>query len=404
MEEHPLVCYGDHQSLANALSNRDIDSFRRALHSPTEVEKRDIESSMTIFEKACQTPNCAQFIEECILAGCDVNKLNSELNKRPINFVVDSHCVDNLAALLRDPSVDVNSKGPSLKTPVNSLAEQITNENFRNVFPCIKLLIQHGADVNVPDWRETTPIVHILKNRNLSAANKEVIVKYLLQNVVEVDIDSHRNGEARKLLQKSLPEIELMPKSIDTTLPNSTSSHRQWNFNHLFLALKNEQEDEFLQGIQQVAEQNPMTMQELFTAAESRQTLLIVAVEKDLVLAIKKMLQLGADVNFFVDTTRDTMSPAKCACIRGHWRSLEILLRAPELDLNSAPLLPITVKNLGEKPTKVCDYERCFEMLLSHRNIDVNQMDMNHSTALHYAVKFNNSRAILELLKHGAYV
>lgn len=107
MEEHPLVCYGDQQviysfifeifttfssnilfqnksiliiiirkCLANALSNHDIDSFRRALHSPTEVEKFEIETSMTIFEKACQTPHCAQFIEECILAGCDVNKVN----------------------------------------------------------------------------------------------------------------------------------------------------------------------------------------------------------------------------------------------------------------------------------------------------------------------------------------
>lgn len=64
------------QSLANALTSRDIESFRRALHSPTEVEKYETNTSMTIFEKACQTPGSGQFIEECILAGCDVNKVN----------------------------------------------------------------------------------------------------------------------------------------------------------------------------------------------------------------------------------------------------------------------------------------------------------------------------------------
>lgn len=63
------------QSLSSALLSRDIDSFRRALHSPTEVEKCEIDTSMTIFERACQTPDCAQFIEECILSGCDVNKV-----------------------------------------------------------------------------------------------------------------------------------------------------------------------------------------------------------------------------------------------------------------------------------------------------------------------------------------
>lgn len=63
------------QSLANALTSRDIESFRRALHSPTEVEKYETNTSMTIFEKACQTPGSGQFIEECILAGCDVNKV-----------------------------------------------------------------------------------------------------------------------------------------------------------------------------------------------------------------------------------------------------------------------------------------------------------------------------------------
>lgn len=67
------------QSLIDALSSRDIDSFRRALHSPTEVEKYENDTAMTVFEKACQTAGCAQFIEECILAGCDVNKVCLQL-------------------------------------------------------------------------------------------------------------------------------------------------------------------------------------------------------------------------------------------------------------------------------------------------------------------------------------
>lgn len=227
-------------------------------------------------------------------------QINAELNKRPINFVVESHCVENLAALLGDPSVDLNSKNAMFKTPINFLAEQITDENFRSIFPCIKLLIQHGADVNIPDKRETTPIINILKNRNLNIANKEIIIRYLLQNVVEVDIDSHRKGEARALLQKHLPDLEPIFNGLMHRKPKLHQDDQQWDFNHLYLFLKNEKEEEFLHGLEQIVEKSPHTLQELFTASESRETLLIVAVGKDLTTAVERMIQLGILLIIFI--------------------------------------------------------------------------------------------------------
>lgn len=290
-------------------------------------------------------------------------------------------------------------------TPVNLLAEQISDEHFRRVFPCIKLLIQHGADVNLPNKREITPITNILKNRQLSTANKEVLVKYLLQNVVEVDLDTYRDGEARELLQKTLPDIPLAPlnpnhRNNDTnasTLP----SHRLWDFNRLYLALKNEKEDEFLIGLQQVCEKTPEALNVLFTAAEQRETLLIAAISKDLTMATQKLIDMGADVNYCVPNMADPFPPVKCAITRGHWKCLELLLKSTELDVNAAPLLPVVVRNLGQATSGGIDFEKCFHCLLNHRNIDINQVDAANCSALHYAVKFNMSRAILELLAKG---
>lgn len=51
------------------MSRGDINTFRNELNTVTENEKRKI------FEVACQTPGCAQFIESCIISGCDVNKV-----------------------------------------------------------------------------------------------------------------------------------------------------------------------------------------------------------------------------------------------------------------------------------------------------------------------------------------
>lgn len=45
------------------------------LRSPSDAEKYDAENQMSIFEQACQTPDRAEFIYECIQAGCDVNKV-----------------------------------------------------------------------------------------------------------------------------------------------------------------------------------------------------------------------------------------------------------------------------------------------------------------------------------------
>lgn len=302
----------------------------------------------------------------------------------------------------------MNARCSMFNTPVNLFAEQITDENFRRIFACIKLLIQHGADVNLPNKREITPITNILKNRQLSTANKEVLVKYLLQNVVEVDLDTYRDGEARALLQKTLPDIPLTPHNPNhrksdnnaSTLP----SHRLWDFNRLYLALKNEKEDEFLIGLQQVSEKTPEAMNVLFTACEQRETLLIAAISKDLTMAAQKLIDMGADVNYCVSNMADNFPPVKCAITRGHWKCLEMLLKCSELDVNSAALLPVVVRNLGQATSEAVDFEKCFQCLLNHRNIDINQVDPANCSALHYAVKFNNSRAILNLLAKGAYI
>lgn len=57
------------QSLVNAINQGDINLFRSALNSLSEDEK------CKIFEQACQKPGRAAFIEACISAGCDLNKV-----------------------------------------------------------------------------------------------------------------------------------------------------------------------------------------------------------------------------------------------------------------------------------------------------------------------------------------
>lgn len=390
-----FICYL--QNLHNAFDRRDIEAFRRALHSAADVEKYETEASLSLFERACQTPRSHAFIKECIAIGCDVNKENPTHRKRPINFAVESHCYDNLSALLSDPNVDIDAKYAT-QTPINSLAESITDANFPELFRCIKLLVIHCADLNIANRREMTPILQIIKNRNLDEAHKDAIVFFLLGNGCDIDLDTYRNGEARTILTKRYPNEQLPAIR--------SANERRWDFNTLLSALRNENEGDFLHGLNSLAEScesgRDERLRELFTAVDNDETLLVAAIKRDLADAVERMLRLGADINFGVEH----QSPIEYSCIFGHWRVLEILLRSPKVQVNhvKTPLVSIVITKIGERITNKCNYEKCFQQLINRADIDINKTDIFKHSPLHYAVKYNNRDGILALLKRGAYI
>lgn len=169
-------------------------------------------------------------------------QFNFVFQKRPIHFAVESFDPDNLAALLVDHNVNVDFKYATL-TPINFLAEQISDSKFSSIYRCMRLLVDYGADLNIPSWCEDTPIINILKNEHLSTSFKKSIVIYLVKNG-DVDIDTHRNGEARLLLTELLPDLELLPVRVQRD--------HQWDFNRLITCLKNEEEAKFLRGINSI--------------------------------------------------------------------------------------------------------------------------------------------------------
>lgn len=396
-------------SLSSAVGKRNINAFREALHSASDAEKLNKETKLSIFEEVCQTPGCHEFITECIRAGCDVNKvnppikswyrnrihiiissqLNTEYQKRPVNFAAESLCSENIDAISAVPSTNLDATYEH-HTPLNFLAKHITDANFINLSKCIAVLVERGADLNIPNKRDMTPISTILHNRSLNDDNKEKIIAILLDVDRGIDVDSYRKGEARKLLSERFPSLRL---------PTIRDADVQWNWHKLMAALRNEKEADFLLGLNSM---QPNDLPNLFRESDGDETLLILAAKKDLTGAAERMLRLGADINYSV---RQYLTPVEAACKYGHWKVLALFLKSPELNVHTAePLLSITVRNIGEKTTNKCNYKKCFHLLLTHPGIDVDQLDMNECTALHYAVKYNNQSAILELLKRGAYI
>lgn len=269
------------------------------------------------------------------------------------------------------------------------LAAKISDTNFDGAFKCIKKLIEHNVNVNIPGIDGETPIMKILKNEQLNYENKKSIVEYLIQNADGIDIDSANDGEARALIEDLLPDLELPGKV------------KNYDFYRLANCLESKHEDEFITAITEKGDD----LEKLFAQnGYGGKTLLILAVEKGLANAVEKMLDLGADVNASNNSGKDPLTPVKCACIYGFFNILEVLLRSPKLDLhNIGSLLSITVKNIGKEATDKINYEKCFKMLLD-RNIDVNGHDSEGCSPLHYAIYSKNETATLDLLTHDAYI
>lgn len=166
---------------------------------------------------------------------------------------------------------------------------------------------------------------------------------------------------------------------------------------HLYDLLEPENVDEFLCALDEIAKDRD-SFEELLKDRSTKERLLSLAIERGLTMAVQKMLDL------FSVSTNDAVMLVKQACLHGNWRCLNLLLESLPMDINSAPLLPIVVKNIGQKPSEIVDFEKCFETLMQMKEIDINQFDTANKSALHYGIKSNNPNIILKLLKRGAYI
>lgn len=252
------------------------------------------------------------------------------------------------------------------------------------------------ANPNIPNQREITPIITILKSKDLNITNKEQILTFLLENAKDIDLDNFRNGEARKLLTQNFPQLELP----------SISEKQEWDFAKLIRALRNEREVVFLRGLSDIYQEQQKNdvdvLEKLFCEHEADETLLIVAAKRDFVISVERMIRLGANVNCRI---RRNLSPIDVACRFGHHKVLELLLKSPKIDLSTAEsILSTVVKKVGEEQTNHCDFNKCLELLINHSGIDIDRTDLFKNAPLHYAVRSGNQSLILKLLKNGAYI
>ncbi|BFG04452.1 transient receptor potential cation channel protein painless [Drosophila madeirensis] len=378
--------------LSAALANRDIREFHTALDNGAQPNLQD-ERHTTLYEKALSTPGCAQFIEACLAHGCNVNYINQKLNKAALSYAADSRDPSNLAVLLRHGGVQVDRKYSQL-TPLNSLAKNLTAENASMVGSCIQLLLEHGASPNVVDQGEFTPLHHVLKNRKIEAGTKKELIGLFLTQP-QLDIDSYRNGQVRQMLKDQYPEL---------SLPELREPGAEIDCERLLRTLRDGDETQFEQ---QFAEYHQNVSGNADNQRNANQeeylSLLEESIKRGKQRAFEAILETGININ---QTKLNAISPVELAVIWGNHRALDVLLKHPQLRLNSnAKLLNAVISRLDEQPLDdFCDHQRCLQLLLESDRVDINEADKGGQVPLSYAVKYRNIKVAQELLRHGAYI
>lgn len=312
-------------------------------------------------------------------------KLNTESEKRPINFAIESFCKSNLAALLLEPTVNIDliCSNPewSGKTPINFLASRVNDGNFNEVLPCIKILVENFANVNVPDNGEMSPILYVNGSEDLNDGHKNEILTYLLANAVDID------GE-------------------------------EWNFERLKQCLQERREDEFVKGLNHI-ELNETIFCQCFESSpgcEVLVTLLTLAIRRVSIKAVQRMLRLGADINFKPPgQSMYSLTPIEHACQMGSWQILNIFLRSSKINVHTNPPLVFSavqnwhIKSLSPKngvkfEDEVERSKKCLQVLLNSPKIDIDQPNEFGQTALDYSLINDLKEITTELLKNGAYI
>lgn len=319
-------------------------------------------------------------------------QVNEHFRKTSINFAVESLDPANIGVIVNQMHTNLDHKYEH-QSPLYFLASQLTDANYKPVFECIRLLIERQANPNISNQRDITPIISILKNKELEHDRKKAIVLYLLQNAPDIDLDNYRKGEARKLMVQQFPNLDLPP----------VAEKLDWNFVTLMRALNNGREAAFLRGLSELYETlSNDELQALFSEHDADETLMIVAARRNYTLAVERMIRLGANINYKISKNS---SPIEVACHHGRWKVLELLLNTPNIELRTAePLLSIIVKRVGDYTSDTCNFDKCFDLLIDHPGCDVDRTDINGCSALHYAVSYGNQRLALRLLAKGAYI
>jgi len=288
------------------------------------------------------------------------------------------------------PSSYANVKDSTGRNALHMLAEQLTNESYETVFEMMKLLINHGCNINALSNDGKTPFC-IIVEKLPQLENEDEIANYLIEN-----------GEIEKITSQESDitvDYETMLKLLTDGDINK--------FELKFKAFKN----------------SCLDMNQFH---EHCSDFLEIAVKNSLINIVDLLISNGVDVNRISKLSSSGLPPIFRAYKSSNIGIFNAFLQQPNIKLyvdrfgHKFTLLHhffeefkrksnrATFKNFIYSREMSRDEKKCFDFLLSDKSKCsheyLNEKDEGIYSALGYSVQHKMDYMTIELLKAGAYI
>ncbi|XP_070490293.1 transient receptor potential cation channel protein painless [Chironomus tepperi] len=396
-------CFDNPQSaLRSAFYRRNVDAFKNALEQGGDPNSRD-SNDRSVFEDVLTKQNTEQFVQLCIDNGADMYSRNSH-GKYPLHYAIDSLSPQNLRAFLSNYDLKKINVRYGFKNSLHMLMEIFTNKNLDQeaTTECIKILIENGCSINMPNEKSRTPLFMLFRAPEMRY--KREVLDFILEKEIDMDLYTYKSKEMIDLFKKNFPNVDIpahINKIVDVDYMRSLLLQR--NEEKFISNFKLFKENETNKHKSQENDQNKSN-----TYAEDCARFLYTAVSENLENVVDHLVDEGIDVNRKPADINQRHGMAHLACSHGNYRILEALFRAdpkPEVvNEKGKNLLHIATEHFGMDPSRnpSFSYEKCFYLALDY--CDVNQQDEIGFTPLHYASRYRNDKAVVELLRKGSYI
>lgn len=428
----PLYGFDPQKRLFQALQEKNFTAFEELLQSGVNPDQsHDYTDYKTCLDIACSTPGCSSFVKLLLEKNVDINKYNSTHEKASIHFAAEIGDIDIIKTLLKEPSsisesdkyrsmeagdlvptmllnhteLDVSAVSGGANTALHIAIKQIikhhspdeNRDQIRQYKEIIKLLLHSNSDVNQPDSNGNTPIMSAAKG------GLENIVKLIIKfSKKPVDLDSYKDENqrsARMIIEETFPVLK-------DKLPPQDKLKEIIELDVLFSHLDCNNEQRFMADFYKIAKSEPPEFLEKHTGS---MTLLQTSCNNGLEKVTKILLENGAKPN--LTTSGCDKRPIEIACWNGYHEILKLLLNHENISLKPSKygsLIQIIIKEakLDSKEGSKRDYKNCLKILLTNPklNMDINYIDSEKNSALHYAARSRDQEMVVTLLKNGACI
>ena len=357
----------------------------------------------------------ADYLDALLRAGVSPNKLNQELNIRPLHFAAKQRNAMAMEKLLQH-GADVNSIQNNGRTALHICAEAGYKEGVDILLNC------KNVEINLKDnkGKQTPLYLAVAKN------GSHPIVTSLLEHGADLDHICFKRT-IREHIQEKMPgyNIEAARKRIAPIVrqtSNSAIEELGRIVDEAGLTADETEKAALLEKFQSITLQ--LDVKEINASQTTGKTLLQKVCEEELPDFAKVLLeQCLADPNLSSENTK--MSPVLIAANRGDTQTLKVLLEHNANVANAIKvgtdetILHLILKKDSNDPAQIEKWHNCLLFLIgetAHENDNlaqrihqevcmiVNKRDILSNTALHYATQRWSSSIVRALLEHGANI